>query len=284
MEFTACRLPGRRHRDGCSLMRDPYESLAPDGTIVTGASRDRVPVEFQPVIADVVSRLDPQVPLYLYGSVATGQAVVGRSDVDLLAIGLDPAEAAMLTRRLSAQHRSLAREVAIGTATTQDWGSHDEGYGNRVFLRHYCVWLAGPDPAADLPPYRGDRAAARGFNGDLPARREAWRDTLARIPEGADQDQPAQAAVGALARSIGRKTLVAVAGLVSVHDGTWTTDRARAASRWGGIHPELRDDLGLLLAWGDGESRVERSEVERVLDDGLRLIADQFVDQIGTWR
>lgn len=42
-------------------MRDPYESPAPDGTIASGASRDRVPVEFEPVIADVVSRLDPQV-------------------------------------------------------------------------------------------------------------------------------------------------------------------------------------------------------------------------------
>ena len=58
-----------------------------------------------------------------------------------------------------------------------------------------------------------------------------------------------------------------MAGLVSVHDATWTTDRALAADRWADIDPELRAALPELLAWSDGRSLPGgRHEVERMLD------------------
>jgi hypothetical protein len=57
-------------------------------------------------------------------------------------------------------------------------GDSDAAYGNRVFLRHYCVHLAGPDPAAALSAFPADARAARGFNGDLGWHRRRWRQTL----------------------------------------------------------------------------------------------------------
>jgi hypothetical protein len=42
-----------------------------------------------------------------------------------------------------------------------------------------------------------------------------------------------------LGRRVARKTLLAVAGLVSVHDTTWTTDREGATQRWSVIDPPL---------------------------------------------
>lgn len=71
-------------------MRDPDEGVSPEGTIVTGARRDRVPAVFERVLAVAADELSslPEVSLYVYGSVATGQARVGRSDVDLMSIGL----------------------------------------------------------------------------------------------------------------------------------------------------------------------------------------------------
>lgn len=36
-------------------MADPEEGVAPDGTILTGAHRDRVPAVFEPVLADAVA-------------------------------------------------------------------------------------------------------------------------------------------------------------------------------------------------------------------------------------
>jgi len=173
--------------------------------------------------------------------------------------------------RLTERHRSLAREVAIGVLPEFPGVDDDESYGNRIFLRHYCVPLSGPNPAAALPEFRGDAAAARAFNGDLPQRLAPWRERLA-------SDDPAD-----LGRRIARKTLFAVAGLVSVHDGSWTTDRASAAERWGAIHPELRADLARLRAWADGEDAPRRPELALALDGVVATIAAQFAGAIGAW-
>lgn len=74
-------------------MRDFREGVASDGSIVTGVSRRAAPPAFEPVLADPAETLAmwPAVSSYLYGSVATGQACVGRSDVDFLTVGF-PAE------------------------------------------------------------------------------------------------------------------------------------------------------------------------------------------------
>jgi predicted nucleotidyltransferase len=67
---------------------DPDEGVAPDGTIRTGARRDRVPDLFEPVLAEAMALIDHETSLYVYGSVATGTARPGSSDVDLLAVGM----------------------------------------------------------------------------------------------------------------------------------------------------------------------------------------------------
>ena len=52
-------------------MSDLEEGVAADGTIRTGASRDRVPAAFEPVLADAIAFLgESGTSLYVYGSVA----------------------------------------------------------------------------------------------------------------------------------------------------------------------------------------------------------------------
>lgn len=67
-------------------MKDPQEGIAADGTIRTGVSRSHVSPEFEPLIQQVVEARS-EGSLYLYGSVATGQAQRGISDLDLLTVG-----------------------------------------------------------------------------------------------------------------------------------------------------------------------------------------------------
>ena len=62
-------------------MADPGEGVVADGTIRTGARRDRVPAIFEPVMTDAVafagkSAAGKSAPasLYVYGSVANGTA------------------------------------------------------------------------------------------------------------------------------------------------------------------------------------------------------------------
>ncbi len=138
--------------------------------IRTGASRARVAAAFEPVLAAAIEEFDQlqagSAELHLYGSVATGMARVGESDVDLLLVGGSECWARDLSARLSARFADVCRGVEIGPAPRSAYfGDGDEAYGNRVFLRHYCVPLAGPDALRQPAPFPGDVRAARGFNG-----------------------------------------------------------------------------------------------------------------------
>jgi uncharacterized protein len=256
-------------------MTDPDEGVAADGTIRTGAHRDRVPAAFEPVLADAVALVGGSgASLYVYGSVATGTVRPGSSDVDLLSIDLP--EAAVFGQRLSARYSDRCRAVEIAAAAAADFaGDADPAYGGRVFLRHYCVHLAGPDPAAGLPAFPADARAARGFNGDLGQHHRRWRQGL----------ESGTVAADLLGIRVARKTLLAVAGLVSVHDHTWTTDRARAVQRWSDLEPGLSAQLGRLHSWAKAERHPDREEVGRALaDDGVvSAIVERFGRLIGLW-
>ena len=255
-------------------MADPDEGVSSDGTIRTGARRHRVPDLFEPVLADAVALADDGASLYVYGSVANGTARPGSSDVDLLAIGLR--DASTISRRLSEAYADRCRGVEVAAAAAEDHdGDSDAAYGNRVFLRHYCVHLTGPDPSAALPSFPADARAARGFNGDLDRHLGRWRQDLA-----AGTTPPAELGVRAA-----RKTLLALAGLVSVHDRTWTTDRVRAARRWSEVEPALATPLALLQAWSDGMSTPTRGDLDEVLGPRgvVATVVARFADTVGLW-
>jgi hypothetical protein len=103
--------------------------------------------------------------------------------------------------------------MAVADAGDLD-GASDVTYGLRVFLRHYCVHLQGPDLSSHLPAFRADAHAARGFNGDIGQHARRWQ---AELRAGHDPQ--------VIGRRLARKTLLAAAGLVSIHDVIWTTDR-----------------------------------------------------------
>lgn len=258
-------------------MRDPGEGLAPDGTIRTGVARERVPAAYEPVLTAAVGASGRAgASLLLYGSVATGRAQPG-SDVDLLAVGVDADEVAAISAQLSGRFGALCRRVEIGTAQPTDFsGPGDEAYGNRVFLRHYCLLLSGADFRTGWPAYPGDARAARGFNGDLDRHLARWRADL----PAAGPDEAA-----ALGRRVARKTLLALAGLVSVHDATWTTDRATAVRRWSDVAPALAPGLTRLLAWADGRVGADGAEVAVVLatDGVVARIRDAYAARVGMW-
>jgi hypothetical protein len=245
------------------------------GLITTGVRRDRIAPIYQPVLAAAVATIrltEPSASIAVYGSVATGQARPPGSDVDLVAVGLPGSTARTISGDLTGRYRGLCRGVAVGAYPQEHLvDESDAAYGDRVFLRHYCVHLAGPDHARGWSPFPADRRAARGFNGDIAACAERWRRAL-------DTDPPDR-----LGRAVARKTLLAVSGLVSVHDQTWTTDRGTAARRWGEFQPHAAEGLNTLLSWSDGRSVPVRSDVGRALAGIVDQVVHAFADLIGTW-
>jgi hypothetical protein len=257
-----------------TVMGDPSEGLDRDGLIRTSASIDNIVEQFRPILDATVSAIRAETnsaSVYLYGSVVTGQAVSPSSDVDVLTIGLDSRVATQISTSQSIRFRDLCRGVEIAAASPSDLvGDSDETYGNRVFLHHYCVHLSGTDLDTATTGFPGDRRAARGFNGDIDQHLVRWCDALQTMNP------------GELGRRIARKTLLAVAGLVSVHDRTWTTDRERATRRWSAIHPPLCDGLDELLAWANGHS-ADRQGIDRSLDEVVAPIVEQFTADVGLW-
>ena len=257
-------------------MRDPLEGLSEFGTIRTGADITSVAEVFRPVhqaaIADV-RRSAPSASVYAYGSVVTGQARVGVSDVDLLTVGLPASDANVVAAQLSKRFARVCRGVEIATAQAGGFvGDSDESYGNKVFLRHYCVLLEGPDVHRPKHDFSGDRRAARGFNGDIGRHARRWRTAL---DAGGDSGQ--------LAQQMARKTLLAVAGLVSIHDHTWTTDREASAARWSEIAPEHRSGLAQLVSWATTAPDASIEAVRDVLDGTVEAIVSAFSESIGLW-
>lgn len=264
-----------------SDVRDPLEGVAADGTITTGVDIARVTDPFRPVLeaaVEAVRSSTPAASLYVYGSVATGRARVGFSDVDLLAVDAGPAVVERLSADLTARYTDRCRAVEIASGSVDSLiGDDDEAYGNRVFLHHYCAHLLGPDHDRARSGFPADARAARGFNGDIDAHARRWRRAAGVAT------QPAE--LSGLARRIARKVLLAVAGLVSVHDGTWTTDRESAAGRWAEIDPRRAAVLERLAVWTtDPPSAIDRATLTAVIDDTVMPIVDRFDKMIGLWR
>ena len=70
--------------------------------------------------------------------------------------------------------------------------------------------------------------------------------TSTPMPDVGGQTWRVDAVLGRWGADLARKSLLATAGLVSVHDRTWTTDRHSAARRWGQIEPVWATSLNEL--------------------------------------
>jgi len=215
------------------------------------------------VLADCVTTLtaafgDPLDGLYLYGSIATGQARPPDSDLDLLALWSSPVGGAeAVAAALSARHRSTVRAVGLAQSTVADL----ESEADRCFLRHYCVLLAGRDRRASLPRCRPSRALADGFNGDLPA-------LVARLRSQVEAARtPAELAIAATGAA--RRLLLAVATVESVSHATWSTDRATGAALLAEHHPEWRFVARRAVEWSAGRGNPDGVEDLLRLGDWL---------------
>ncbi|GAA2760761.1 nucleotidyltransferase domain-containing protein [Actinopolymorpha rutila] len=265
------------------MAADPAEGLDADGFITTGARIANVRAPYDAVLADVRTTIRAALGtelhgLYLYGSVATGQAVPPASDLDLAAvvIGPDALETCrLLGEELSARHRSVVREVGVSPVQLEKLLAEDDaGRAERCFLKHYCVGVAGIDLRPDLPRCRPDRAIAREFVGELAPKLRHFTERLEAAATPAE--------VEAVAVLVARRLLMAAAVVYSIPDRTWTTARTDGAEMLGRHHPALAGHAARALAWigphndeGPGHVTPTREEVGVVLGElGALLTRD----------
>jgi uncharacterized protein len=258
------------------VVRDPREGVDHDGVIVTGAAAARVPARYTEALDDAVATLSAELggalhSVYLYGSVATGQARAPSSDLDLVVVLEHPASEAVTIAAavLSERHRHLAREVGIGSVDLATLQRRDRiGHAERCFLTHYTVHLAGPDLRATYPRCRATPELAAGFNGDL---RPVLDRARVRLLDEEDED-----ARGLLAVRASRKMLMAAATLLSVRDGGWTTDRDAAVDLVGRHAPALATLAAAARRWCDGPQPGGTTEAIEIIDRLGGWLAEEY--------
>lgn len=203
-------------------MHDPLEGVDEDGRIVTGVAIERIPDAFAELVREATVSLQRGLgsalhAVHLYGSVATGQAIPGRSDLDLVVVLADGADDQRIPSPddvvADLVDPSLVRGIGVGAVALRVLTAGDRNaWAERAFLDTYTVRLAGdPLPGEPVRPV-ADRSLADAWAGDL----------LTVLPRVADGHVPAPT-------SLGRRLLMTAAMLASVEAGGWSTDRERGA-------------------------------------------------------
>lgn len=143
--------------------------------------------EFQPLLEEACTALSQEAlgveGIYLYGSVARGEAIPGVSDLDLTLV-LREAPTSQVLERLEVIRRDLERRHSQVTKVDFDIGSRGEVMAaeNRnswgFWLKHHCRCVWGEDLALHVERFRPSVEIALAMNGDF---EKVLTDYLTRI-------------------------------------------------------------------------------------------------------
>lgn len=225
-------------------MNDPLEGLDRNGNIVTGVARLHISSPYDTLVAECVDALLVGLghllhSIFVYGSVVTGQAVVGRSDLDLLVVVKQHGEAHEILAPVQAR-TPIVRSIGVGVVTLNDLlAPTEEGRIERCFLHHYCVCVWGEDLRSQTSPCEPTPALARGFAGGL----------LQKLPAVLSSDWTSVTDPAAY----GRYLLMAAAMAMSVKADDWSTDRATGAALIAQDDAQAGQDAAAVWSWADSQ-------------------------------
>jgi uncharacterized protein len=232
-----------------------------EGYIVPEADLANVQPEYRGVpqaAAELLGReLGPRLHSgYLYGSVVRGNAVPGRSDLDLLAVLRAPPEAADRLAAGRVERGLVARFPVLATAGValtdlDEVHAARQRYGLQVFLRDLAVCVCGEDLRPGLPRTRPSAAVAAAFHEDTP-------QVLARARQAlSTSDDPEE--LRRAGRVATRRMVQAGFAVVMARDGVWATVLEEQAAAVGAAFP--RWAAAAALAAEQGRRPVADPEV-----------------------
>jgi uncharacterized protein len=254
--------------------------LDPDGFILPEVSQDNILPEYRSVIDASIAALKTTLPdithsVYVYGSVARGNAVRGKSDLDLLVIfkrKLTPQEQdtlKALQESLSSRHKTLVREVGIADATC----TYDEmvdpanKYGWGAYLKILCVCIDGEDLTKRFEKFKISPDIAIGFNGDIS---KAIQNATEKITK-AEADEEAAKATAIIARKLIRTCYM----MVMTRAQVWTTKLSEQAELFLRYFPEKQGFIRTLQSWIDTPP-TNRDDILKLLQGDCRWVVDNF--------
>lgn len=228
----------------------PGHGLDAAGHIISDVGLDKVDGAFWPCIQNSVETLTASFSrklhsVYLYGSVARGDATLGRSDLDLLAVfqtKLSSAQTEQLkiaAQTLSCGCRALVREVGIASVDLEhvlDPVHYYEG----AFLKEFCVCVHGAHLRERFGPYTLSYELAASFNGDMAAYLPRALGRLAHTT-GGEFDHLVQACA--------RKFVRTCYMMAMVRSQVWTTRLDEQTDVFSQYFPSRQAMVRALSAW-----------------------------------
>jgi hypothetical protein len=255
------------------------DRLDPEGYIRPEADLANVQPEYQGLpdaAADLLAEeFGPRLHSgYLYGSVVRGNAVPGRSDVDLIAVLLaapaeeDRARADHVERALAERFPVLV-SAGVGLTHLQEVRSPAQRYSGQVFLRELAVSIWGEDLRPGLPPTKPSAAVAAAFHDDTHAVLARARQTL-----GTSTDPEV---IRRVCRMAARRMVQVAFAVVMAHQGAWATVLEEQAAAVGTAFPQWAQ--AARRAAEQGRRPVADAGVVRELLDGFGRWAEDALDQ-----
>jgi uncharacterized protein len=195
-----------------------------NGYISSDVSIHKIPEVYEQCIQHSVEQLSRLFPnqlhsVYVYGSVARGDAIAIKSDLDLLAVfnstlnASEKMKVKKLSTTLSETYRHLVRDIGIAVADL-DHVMNPINYYEQAFLKELCVCIYGTDLRDCFGPYKLTAEIAISFNGDIG---DVFDRTIDRL-----QSAPTEE-FKKLSQNFARKLIRTYYSMVMARSQVWTT-------------------------------------------------------------
>ena len=235
--------------------------LDPNGFIVSDVSIDKIDKIYVPCIQESVESLrnlfhQQLHSVYVYGSVARGEAVVFKSDLDIIAMfdgqlsSVKLAELKKIGGELSYKYRSLVRDVGVAIAN-YDYTVDPSNYYENAFLKELCVCVYGEDLGERFGPYKLTSEIAIRFNGDIC---DVLGRTLNRLETASNED------FKKISQNFARKLIRTYYSMVMVRSQIWSTRLHEQSEIFIHHFPDKESIVLTLQNWID-EPPTEREDV-----------------------
>lgn len=224
--------------------------LDANGFIISDVSIDKIDNVYIPSIQESVERLRKMFPhqlhsVYVYGSVARGEAILKDSDLDLIAMFVKKlssdqlVELKELIEVLSQKYHDLVRDVGIAIAY-YGYTMDPSSYFENAFLKEICVCIYGEDVGEHFGPYKLTAEIPISFNGDIG---ESLKRALNKLETPSNQD------FNLTSQGFARKLIRTYYSMVMVRSQIWTTRLQQQAQVFLQYFPDKEPIVQTLLDW-----------------------------------
>ncbi|GIN11015.1 hypothetical protein J26TS2_08820 [Shouchella clausii] len=249
--------------------------LDKNGYISSDVSIHKISEVYEPCIqhsVEQISRLFPNQlhSVYIYGSVARGDAIAIKSDLDLLAVfngTLNTSEkmkVKKLSTTLSETYQYLVRDIGIAVADL-DHVMDPINYYEQAFLKELCVCIYGTDLRDCFGPYKLTAEIAISFNGDI---RDVFDRTIDRLQSASTEE------FKKLSQNFARKLIRTYYSMVMARSQVWTTKLDEQSNVFIQYFQDKKHTVRMLQNWIE-EAPTNREYVHKLfMSEGTWLAAN----------